>query len=220
MADASVLKALEEIPGVYVARKGALRCTAFVLKNGGVCLFSPVAGLSGAIKQDLKDIGPLESVLAPNHYHNKALAEFKKAFPKAKFCAPEPARARIEKVSGVKLTSMEDVVAQLPKYLTVLEPDGLKTGEVWIKSALKKRVSWFVVDAFSGEKMTAKKDCGRAAALLKTFPTYGIQDKGLYATWLKRQLAKDKPTLLVPCHGTIIANDKLSADMTKLVSQI
>ena len=219
MSDASVLGAVEEIPGVYVARKGALRCSAFVLKNGGVCLFSPVDGLADAIKQELKDIGPLDSVLAPNHYHNKALVEFRKAFPKAKFCASDDARARIEKVTGVKMTAMDDVVAQFPKHLTVQEPGGLKTGEIWIRSALKKRVSWFVVDAFSGEKMTAKKDRGGAVSLLKTFPTYGIQDKDVYTEWLKRQLAKDRPTLLVPCHGTIIANENLTADMTKLMAQ-
>ncbi|MEM7017094.1 MAG: hypothetical protein AAF512_07095 [Pseudomonadota bacterium] len=217
MSEPAILKPLEEIPGVYVARKASLRCTAFVLKDGGVCLWSPLNGMAAQIAQDLTGIGPVKFLLAPNHYHNKALIEYYELFSEARLCAPERAHARLNKVTGLDFEGLGTLGSALPEHLSILEPEGLKNGEIWIKSALQKRISWFVVDALSGEKMSAKKDRGEDVVMMKTFPNFGIDDAKIYSAWVLRQLAKDKPALVVPCHGAIIANDQLSGSIEEIL---
>jgi len=45
--------------------------------------------------------------------------------------------------------------------------------------------------------------------LLKPFPKYGLKDKGLYMDWLKEQLRRDKPKVLIPCHGNVVRDTAL-----------
>ncbi|MEO1160378.1 MAG: hypothetical protein AAFW74_07950, partial [Pseudomonadota bacterium] len=99
---------LREIDGVYIARKAGLRCSALVLTGGDVCLFSPVQGLGAEAISSLAEIGPVTHLLAPNHYHNKGLAEYLSAFPDACLCAPEAAMPRLKKVTGLAF----DIAAQ------------------------------------------------------------------------------------------------------------
>lgn len=210
---------LPEIDGVYVAHKSGLRCTAVVGKNGEICLFSPVQGLGTTAKASLSDIGSVSYLLAPNHYHNKALKEFSAAYPKARLCAAPAAAPRLQKVTGFEFDDLSDVAKALPDGLTLLEPDGLKTGEVWLRCDAKRRRTWFVVDAFSGPKILSEDDRSDEPSLLKTFPSFGVRDKTVYVKWLKRQMRADKPKLVVPCHGAISSGTDLPAKLLRLVEQ-
>jgi len=210
---------VEKIDGVFVARTAHLRCTALVLNDSKLCLFSPVQGLGEAAKASLSGIGPVSHLLAPNHYHNKALAEYAAVFPNARLCASSDAVPRLEKVTRLAFDDLRDVTQKLPDSFSLLTPDGLKTGEVWLRCDVKQRRTWFVVDAFSGPKMTPKSDCSDTASLLKTFPNFGVRDKALYLKWLKQQLRVDKPTLMVPCHGSVVTGSELPAQLLSLAER-
>lgn len=172
-------------------------------------MFSPVAGLGARAKASLADLGKVSLLLAPNHYHNKALAEYQAVFPKAKLCASKQAIARISDVTGLKLQSLVKLESLLPKNLSVVHPAGLKTGEVWITTNTKRNSLWFVVDAFSGAKMSASLDRQSEVGYLKTFPTYGVGNKAEYQNWISQQLVKSKPATIVPCHGAIMSGKAL-----------
>ena len=116
--------------------------------------------------------------------------------------------------------SLDALKTQLPIHLTIVTPDGLKNGEVWVRSNQKRRVSWFVVDALSGQKMTAANDRGSELLMMKTFPTYGIGDPKIFVKWVKTQLAKDKPTLIVPCHGSITANQQMVPAVLEILGRL
>jgi hypothetical protein len=210
---------LPEIAGVSVATKVNLRCTAIKLKDGGVCLFSPVAGLSAEAKASLAAIGPVTHLLAPNHYHNAGLAEYASAFPKALLCAAPAAAPRLKALTKLKFHDLADLSAALPAQFLLLTPEGLKTGEVWMRARDHGLVGWFVVDAIAGPKMSAGKTRFDRPELLKTFPRFGVCDKTAYRDWFARQLRADQPRLVVPCHGGIAAADNLPQQLAQLHSK-
>lgn len=81
--------------GVYSAQTATHRCIAVRLKSGGVCLYSPVAGLSVVAQKSLEMIGEVTFLLAP-FYHNKALQEYRQAYLHARLsCPPDRGRVRL-----------------------------------------------------------------------------------------------------------------------------
>jgi len=208
---------LAEVAGVWVATKVNLRCTAIALQDGGICLFSPVAGLNAEAKASVAAIGRVTHLFAPNHYHNAGLAEYSSAFPKAKLCASRAAAPRLQALTKLEFHDLADLADALPAHFSLLEPQGLKTGEVWIRARGRSGlVGWFVVDALAGPKMSAGKSRFDRVELLKTFPRFGVRDKTVYREWFAQALANDQPRLVIPCHGGIAAADDLPQQLARL----
>ena len=203
------------IKGISSATKGELRCNAIQLKSGALCLFSPVAGLNSEAKQSLDALGSVEYLLAPNHYHNKGLAEYAEAYPKAQMVAPEASHPRLTKQTGLSFESLDAVADSLPKSMTLVYPEGLKTGEVWVLIKSRAQVGVLMVDTFCGAKNSAGAECDQAQ-MLGTFPKFGVQDKTLYTKWLADFLTGTTPTLLVPCHGAITRSKNLGQQLKRL----
>lgn len=194
--------AIADMDGFYSATRGDLRCTAIRLTSGALCLFSPVAGLGDAAMDSLRQIGRVAYLLAPNHYHNKGLAEYAQAFPDAKLIAPALCHARLQKITGFRFHDVSTLIPALPQDMRLVSPEGLKTGEVWIIAPN----GWLVVDAFAGPE----KADGHAK-LLKTFPRYGVGDATAYTTWVRDFIARTPCDILVPCHGGIVRGPDLLA---------
>jgi len=151
--------------GIYVAHKGNLRCTAIRLASGGLCLYSPVQGLGPIARDSLDSIGEVTHLLAPNHYHNKALVAYSEHFPVAQICSTEAANPRLEKITGLTIESLKGLSKRLPTGMTFIKPQGHKA-------------------------------------------------------WVFEQIEHDRPTLIIPCHGSIIRDSKLAIKLEKLVARI
>lgn len=201
---------------VWSAQKGTLRCTALRLRDGSLCLYSPVLGLGEKAKASLAALGDVTYLLAPNHYHHKGLKEYTEAFPKAKIVCSGGAQARLEQQTGLSFEGLEQLEALLPEACGFAEPDGLKTGEVWLVVKTKQERLWIVCDSFKGPKGTVGH-VGQTVEMLATFPTYGIKDKDVYAAWLARRSSEDKPTTILPCHGSIVRSTQLAKDVVSLL---
>ncbi|MGH1539481.1 MAG: hypothetical protein ACRBHB_03580 [Arenicella sp.] len=214
----SIFEKLKGIDGIYVAYKANLRCSALVLKDGSVCVFSPVAGLGEKARESLADIGEVKFLLAPNHYHNKGISEYLTAFPGAVLCASAQAAPRLQKITGVVPQELEAIKFLLADGTTLVEPQGLKTGEVWLSVRSKQEQIWLVVDAFSGPKIDKSDSWAERPEILKTFPNYGVKDKVVYANWTRQQLEQDSPAMLVPCHGSIVKAEKLPQALAELLA--
>ncbi|MEM9279922.1 MAG: hypothetical protein AAGA76_15250 [Pseudomonadota bacterium] len=217
-ATLSAFEPIEGIDGLYTATKDQLRCTAIQLKSGGICLYSPVAGLDTAAKENLEEIGPVEFLLAPNHYHNKGLVEYHEAYPDAKTIAPEASHDRLEKQTGLEFKSMDPVLDLLPRTMHFASPAGLKTGETWLLVSGNGNTGWLVVDAFSGAKNPNGKEC-HSPHLLGTFPNFGIGNKAAYVQWLRDLIKSHPPNILVPFHGSIIRNVNLGKQLKDLMAE-
>lgn len=174
--------------GLWSAQKGSLRCTTIRLRDGSLCLYSPVLGLNDVARRSIAGLGNVAYLLAPNHYHNKGLVEYTEAFPEAALVCSERAKPRLEK----------------------------QTGEVWLTQATAEGTVWVVCDAFKG----ATGGVGTESTdieLLGTFPTYGIQDKGVYSKFVKAKLNELPPTVIVPCHGALVRSENLATSVMSLL---
>ena len=214
----SAFEPVDGLDGVYTAEKGALRCTAIVLRDGDVCLFSPVQGLGDAALDSLSTIGRVTYLLAPNHYHNKGLAEHADAFPDAILCAPVAAAPRLRKVTGLEPNGLDGLKKRLRRNMKLIDTDGLKTGEIWLRATGRGRTAWFVVDAFSGPKAGRSGGAANRPEMLKTFPNFGVADRNVYAAWVTAQIEQDRPDTMVPCHGAIVRAPDLPEKLAALVA--
>ena len=162
----------------------------------------------------------IKHVLAPNHFHHKGLDDFIQVFPKAKLYAPEAAIDRLRGQNDLSYNALSKLVKLLPKDAAVIETEGLKTGEVWVRFKKARTTAWLVIDAFCGPKAAAGGKPASKPELLNPFPTYGVGDKDKYSAWAKQQIKQDKPRLLLPCHGSLVKSSTLPKDLTNLVDSI
>ena len=151
-----------------------------------------------------------------NHYHNKGLREYAEAFPCARLVAPAAAIPRLEQVTSLSFTASDELVVELPDGVELLEPDGLKTGENWLRVRGKESTAWIVVDAFCGPQ--ASRSGSDESQLLTTFPKHGLGDRDRYVGWVERQIQRDRPKSLLPCYGHSIHDAALPEKLLGLVS--
>lgn len=210
---------LSGFDGLYSARKGDLRCMAIRLRSGGLCLYSPVAGLEDLALKSFADIGPVTHLLAPNHYHNKGLAAHHDTFPDATLCCSAAAQPRLIKQTGLDFGNLSELEADLPEMIRLIPTQGLKTGEVWIEMIAEAGCAWIVTDAFRGPKSGEDFAEGQPA-LLGTFPKFGIADRRAYLAWLSQTVTASQPTTLVPCHGAAVSGTKLGASLMDQLKNI
>ncbi len=163
------------LDGIYNARSGKLSCTALRLRSGGLCLYSPVAGLEKSQHAQLSKLGGASALLAPNHYHNKGLKAHMEAFPSASLLCSKSAEPRLHKITGLSFEPITKLEADLLEGQRILEPEGLKTGEVWVGIESEQERAWIVTDAFSAP-LHASGQFGETASMLGTFPRYGVKD--------------------------------------------
>lgn len=198
-----------------LCRKNA-RMAAMTLTDGTVCLISPLNGMQSVAPP----AAAVSHLVAPNHYHHKGLAAFHAAHPRAQLCAPSAARPRLEKLTGLKIKTLTALARKLPAGISLLEPAGLKTGEMWIRFKTGTTIGWFVTDAFCGKTMSGSVQQCNTPLLLGTFPSFGIADRLLYKDWLLSQIEHDKPKLIIPCHGSVITAPNLPAKLVKLIAPL
>ncbi|WP_051644787.1 hypothetical protein [Labrenzia sp. DG1229] len=197
------LESVAGIDGLWTICRGNLRATVARLSDGGVCLYSPVERTSDL----LGDIEPVRFLFAPNHYHNKAISEHVEAFGNADLVCSDAARPRLENVTGCQFASLSALSDVLPQTVTLVEPEGLKTGEVWMVVRCGNEVVWVVTDAFCGIK--EKGEDSAQIGFLKTFPKYGLKDKERFSNWVRNRLGEEVPSVVVPCHGEIVRGPEI-----------
>ncbi|MFK7965229.1 MAG: hypothetical protein AB8C46_14805 [Burkholderiaceae bacterium] len=208
------------LPNMWCARRGTLRCTVIKLKGGGVMLFSPVLGLTATGREQLDSLGEVKFLLAPNHYHNKAMAEYAQAFPEASIVASPDAQERLTRVTGLQFDDLSGLKRVLPQHVKLLAPPGLKTGECWLRVKTKTDVAWIVVDAFYARAKNPRALEVAIPEMLGTFPNMGIANKQTYRAWVQAQITADQPTIVVPCHGLLMRSANLPKRLASLMAKL
>lgn len=215
--DLSAFVPIPNHPAIWSAQKGTLRCTALRLRDGSICLYSPVLGLGEKATASLAALGEVAYLLAPNHYHHKGLNEYAQTFPEAKIVCSDSARPRLEKQTDLTFEGLEGLDTLLLAGCDFAEPAGLKTGEVWLVVKTEHERLWIVCDSFKGPKGKLGH-VGRKVEMLGTFPIYGIKDEVAYAAWLQDRSAADEPAMIIPCHGSMVQNAHLATDLVSLLA--
>lgn len=215
----SSFRPLEGLKNGWVAERGTLRCSAIALNDRTICIYSPVSGISEQSLKSLRALGDVKFLLAPNHYHYKGLAEYSDAFPDAQLVCSTHARPRLEKQTGFTFMPLESLSKLLPSGATILEPEGLKTGEVWFDLRNQEHRSWIVTDAFKGSGK-ARDIPSDSIELLGSFPSFGIADRSVYFQWLSTQLGSGNVQTIIPCHGAVASNPTLGKQALELVQAL
>lgn len=203
---------------VHLLQSAKLTSFALRLKDGTYCLYSPIAGLAQDAQTALGDNGGISVLLAPNHYHNMGLKEHVAAFPHAALMSSKSAAPRLKKITGLAFSDVNALAPQLPDGTRLLEPEGLKTGEVWWEIVQGHRVAWVVTDAFSAKRHPPGQ-AADAPSMLGTFPKYGIKDSGKFCRWVEQQLSLRPPTILLSCHGSPLRDANLASALQHLLNE-
>lgn len=216
------LFALEKV----VASGWSWRALAVRLEGGEVALVSPVRGTLQRSRESLEAIGRPTFALAPNHFHYMGVAEART--PELTCVASETARPRLAAKSGYAWGSLDALRERLPRGVTLLEPPGLKSGEIWLRVETERGVAWAVCDAFfnvnnalSGMMGMVLRATSTAPGLRigKTFDWLVLRDKRAYRRWLEERIAEDAPRVLVPSHGDVVVDDDLPERLRELASR-
>lgn len=209
---------VDGFPDLYIARLNKLSCTARRMRDGNLCLYSPVAGLEETFAKHQSELGEVTALLAPNHYHNKGLNAHIGVFPNATLYCSSAAQPRLSKVTGLKFSALDQLRGRLPDGSDLHEPDGLKTGEVWLRVKSHMDCALAVTDAFSAAHLPSG-NYANCVSRLGTFPRYGVKDAGSYKTWATEFLTATAPSILLPCHGSPVKSADLITQLIDLVEK-
>lgn len=203
-----------------LAKGWSMRSVAIELEGGGLCVFSPTAGLS---PEGLPD--RVELLLAPNHYHWLGVGEWRAAFPDAGVIAGDVARPRLADKLGAAPLDLGALRARLPARVTVLEPAGTANGEVWLEVEDGAR-TWVVCDAFFNEPAhptglfgLGARVTGTTAGLRlgQTWKYVALGDRAAYKAWTLDRLASAPPARVVMSHGDVLEGDGVAERLAALV---
>jgi hypothetical protein len=197
-----------------------LRTVALELPGGGTCVISPTRGIDPA--PIVERAGDVRYLLAPNHFHYMGIAPWLEKCPRAlPVCGPV-ARPRLTKKVEIPWTDLEELAAALPEDASLLEPEGTRNGEVWLRVGS----TWVVCDAFFNLPVMPSGALGIFCRLTSmapglkiggTWKYLALKDRTKYAAWLERTLEQHPPERLIASHGAIAEGADLADQIRALV---
>ncbi len=109
----------------------------------------------------------------------------------------------------------------------MLVPPGTRTGELWLSTPAPGGRAWIVCDAFFNIARAPRTPMGLLLRALGIAPGLRIgtsflwllRDRAAYRSWLLAKLAEERPTLLVPSHGDVLADAALPDRLQRLVEE-
>lgn len=203
-----------------------LRAVAIRLAEGCVAVYSPLPRPAPAALDELAQMGkPI--LIAPNAYHTLGLTGHAQRFGDAPIVTSDRAYARIRtktKLAGQPLRLLE---AYLPSNVAVLTLPDVRNGEVWLSIQQDGVRAWVVGDAFLNMSKKLAGLYGVAMSLMRAGPglavsttfQFLVEDRAFYRDWLLEQIERERPTILVPCHGEIIRDESLPQQLEALVKR-
>jgi hypothetical protein len=203
-----------------------LRTTAFRLTDGTLGVVSPIRKLGDSARSSLESLGQPSFFLAPNHFHHLGLGEYLDRYSGSVAVASVIAQPRVQKKTGYSVQSLQSLRERLPASFEILEPPGMRAGEVWVRLQSGSDTAWVVSDAFfavpklpTGMMGLFCRWTGTAPGLRigSTFLTLATRDRKMYRQWLLEELRTRPPTVLVPGHGEIVSDRSLGDRLRELV---
>lgn len=205
------------------------RSLALRLTDGTFAVFSPIQGTAGRLAA-LRDFGlsKLGLVVAPNHFHYLGVPDLLREHPEVGVVTSPTAARRLRGKLKRDLSPLDALRERLPKGVSVLEPPGLKTGEIWLSAQTSRGLAWIVCDAFFHVTHEVRGAMGWALKLTATVPGLRIGntfrwmalgDRRAYREWLEAQLRDEPPRVLIPSHGDVLEDDDLGGKLAELAAR-
>ncbi len=212
---------------VELARSGfPLRTVALELSDGGVVVMSPTRGLD--IVGLEAHAGRVRVLFAPNHFHHLGIPTWAEACPSAAVVCSSTARSRLAARVEVPWEDLETLAALLPDGASVEIPPGTRSGEAWLFVERGEHRVLIVSDAFFnvdplppgliGWFLRATR-AGPGLSLGTTFKLLALRDRQAYRGWTRDFLARRRPNVLVPGHGSVIRGEEVASRLIELLDR-
>lgn len=160
--------------------------------------------------------GTVSALIAPNGFHHMGQEAWRKRFPEAKSYAPATAIARLAKKSpGVPYSPLAELV--LPPGIRILEPEGMKSPDLFLAATSGADTVWFTGDLLSN---TTPEDLsaiprfifglfgGNAGYRLNGVPAMVyLKDKTAFKASVKAAIEAQPATVVYPAHGDAVTAD-------------
>lgn len=206
------------------------RTFAARIADGGMMVVSPSTGLTDVVAAELTEFGPVTAIVANNGFHHLGQAKWRERFPQARCFAPELAGKRISKKNS-KAGTFEPLSALEPLLgddVGLRDVPNSKLGESWYWAKVDGGYAWFVSDVLANlDALPAKFPIKYLFKWTKSAPGYRVfnlalkfmvKNKKATLQLLLDDLAAHPPTVMVPAHGAILAQDGIAKDTHALVS--
>lgn len=222
---------IDEAAGLFTIEHAASsgwcwRALALRLDGDELLLVSPIRGTLE--RAPLDGIGRPVLALAPNHFHHLGLPEARARHPELVCVATSAARPRLARKHAHAFAPMEVLRERLPRGVEVLEPPGLKNGEAWLRIETSRGVAWAVCDAFFHVTRPVSGAMGMMLRATQTVPGLRIgstflwlatRDRRAYRSWLEERVRADRPRVLIPSHGEVLADEALPDRLAELAAR-
>ncbi len=202
-----------------------VRMTAVGLGAGGFLVVSPGKPRDEALFDALERRGTPRWLLAPNHFHNEGLGAWKRRYPNIRVAAHPRARPRLMK-KVPELGHIEDLDAlrkELPEGIRLFGPPMAKQGETWVAAKTKTGTAWIVCEGIVNDRKYPwfMSLLGFRPGLMinPLFKRLFLESKPEYKRWLTDELARDLPSLLVPCHGRVVRDPDLVEQLRRVTNE-
>jgi hypothetical protein len=198
------------------------RTTVIGEPGGDFAVYNPGAGIAPELREALRRRGRVALLVAANHFHHLGVPAWREAFPSALAIASTLAVPRL-RAQGIEASGYDGI--ELPAGARILEPMGLKNGEVWLSVATTSGRCWIVGDAFFHVLRTPRNPAGLMLWMTGTTPGLrigstlrwlGIGEPRAYRDWLEAALAAERPEMLVPAHGAVLRDPQLTQRLAAL----
>ena len=208
----------------YSVRGWSGRTTVLGGSGTDLAVYNPGATVPADLVADLRRRGRVTLLVAANHFHHLGIAAWRAAFPEALVVASPLAIPRL-RGHGVEASGHGGIA--LPAGAQVLEPVGLRTGEIWLSLATGRGRCWIVGDAFFNVARTPRNPTGLMLWLTGTTPglrvgttfrRLAVGERAAYRSWLAEALATERPEILVPAHGEVLRDAQLPRRLATLAA--
>lgn len=200
-----------------------------------VVVISPGKALLEAFPKNWLSKNLCLHIIMPNSFHYMGVEAWKEAFPKHKLYASQGAIKRLVSKGAAsspgEITALESEHPPLPFNYSILFPPGHRGHDVWVKKFDKssKASVWITCDTFLNYERMSNQTIARAMQKLlgaapglkmsQVVKWFILDNKSTFKSWALKQIENDQPTILIPSHGEVLIEERLSEKLQALLEQ-
>lgn len=184
----------------------------------GLVVFSPPSRPKDETFAELEKHGKVRALVASNALHHLGLPAWKARYPDAPVFAPAQSIARVEKKSGIKgIRPIREASALVDPAVELVDMPFYRTGEVLVRITTATGLIWCITDLvlnlaelpkpFPIHQIFKWTKSGPGLRPNGVGPLYMVKDRPSLYRWMRDEIRKAPPTMLLLAHGDAVVLD-------------
>ena len=207
----------------FISNSIAIRCS-----ESHWLILSPGKEMLNQLPEGLDPDNHHLSIVFPNSFHHMGVKAWIEKFPNHSLYASQKAAKRLATLGFDNIQALESKQPEIPEGYKFAVPPGHRGGDIWLCKITENAANvWITCDSFLNYERVSNQPIARflqkllgAAPGLKISQVikWLIMDKySAFKPWVLKQLAEDKPEILIPSHGEIDRDKDLTSRLEQLV---